>query len=88
MPRRRSLSRRRASRSLELQPHTKFNHNRKKRPTRLQPNQLKRNAQVGARIRGADGDAAGAGGEGVDRDRLAPRRVGPPQQERRRGNML
>jgi hypothetical protein len=88
MPRRPSLSRRRASRRLKLQPHTESNHKRKKRPTSLQPNQLKRNAQVGARIRGADGDAAAAGGEEGDRDRLAPRRADPAQPERRRSSML
>jgi hypothetical protein len=73
MPRRGSLSRRsRASRSLKFKWHMKVNHNRKKRPKCLQPNQFMRNAQVAARTRGADGDAAAAGGEGVDRDRLNP----------------
>ena len=57
-------------------------------PKRLQPNQFMRNAQVGARIRGADGDAAAAGGEGVDRDGLDPYRAGLPQPARRRGSML
>jgi len=83
MPRVRSLSRLSANRSMKLQLHRKFNHNRKRRPTRLQPNQLKRNAQAEARTRGADGDAAAAGGEGVD-----PGRMGLHQRERHRGSML